>query len=179
MAAGAFKNFNTKINQLKMKKIFLTVALFATAFLQNSFAQDGKIKTQTQLPQLLASYFGIKDALVADNAGKAAASAGEFVKAANGIDYKVISEGNIHALLKDASAISETADLKKQREQFARLSTNMITLAKAVKLGSQPAYETYCPMKRASWLSDSKTIKNPYYGSAMLGCGNVVETINK
>jgi len=162
-----------------MKKIFLIVVLFATAFLQNSFAQGGKTEAQTQLPQLLTSYYGIKDALVAGNAGKAAASAGAFVKAANGIDYKIISEGNIHALLKDAGAISETADLKKQREKFARLSTNMITLAKAVKLGTQPAYETYCPMKKASWLSDSKTIKNPYYGSAMLSCGNVVETINQ
>ena len=63
-----------------MKKIFLIVAIFATAFLQNSFAQDNTIKTQTQLPQLLSSYYGIKDALVAGNAGKAATSAGEFVK---------------------------------------------------------------------------------------------------
>lgn len=160
-----------------MRKIFLIVALFATAFLQNSFAQDSTLKTQ--LPQLLTFYYGIKDALVAGNAGKAAASAGEFVKAGNGIDYKIISEGNIHALLKDAGIISETTDLKKQREQFARLSTNIITLAKAIKLGTQPAYETYCPMKKVSWLSDSKTIKNPYYGSAMLSCGNVVGTINQ
>ena len=102
-----------------------------------------------------------------------------FVKTVNGIDYKVISEGNIHALLKDAGAISETTDLKKQREQFATLSANMITLAKSVKLGTNPVYETYCPMKKTSWLSDSKTIKNPYYGNAMLSCGNVVETINQ
>ena len=161
-----------------MKNIFLIAAISATVFAQSSFAQDSTIKTQTQLPQLLNSYYGIKDALVAGNSGKAASSAEEFVKAANGIDYKVISEGNIHALLKDAGAISGTTDLKKQREQFARLSANMITLAKAVKLGAHPAYETYCPMKKASWLSDSKTIKNPYYGSAMLNCGNVVETIN-
>lgn len=161
-----------------MKTFFLLVAIFVTAFLKASIAQDNTIKAQTQLPQLLTSYYGIKDALVADNPGQAAASAQEFLKAANGIDYKIISEGNIHALLKDAGAISETTDLKKQREQFARLSTNMITLAKAVKLGSQPAYETYCSMNKSSWLSDSKTIKNPYYGNAMLNCGNVVETIN-
>lgn len=162
-----------------MKKIFLVVTLFATSFLLKSFAQGDKIEVQTQLPQLLSSYYGIKDALVAGNSGMAATSAEEFVKAANGIDYKIISEGNIHALLKDAGALSETNDLKKQREQFARLSTNMITLAKALKLGAQPAYETYCPMKKVSWLSDSKTIKNPYYGSVMLSCGNVVEAINQ
>ncbi|RYE52629.1 MAG: DUF3347 domain-containing protein [Sphingobacteriales bacterium] len=161
-----------------MKKILLIVALFATAFLQISFGQDSAIQSKSQLPQLLSSYYNIKDALVAGNSTKAAASAHAFIKAANGIDYKVISEGNIHALVKDAGSLSETYDLKKQREQFARLSTNMITLAKAVKLGTQPAYETFCPMKKTSWLSESKTIKNPYYGSAMLTCGNVVGTIN-
>lgn len=161
-----------------MRKIILIVAILATVLQQNSIAQHSTIEVKTQLPQLLSSYYGIKDALVAGNSGKASASALEFVKAANGIDYKIISEGNIHALLKDAGAISETTDLKKQREQFARLSTNMITLAKAVKLGANPAYETYCPMNKTSWLSDSKTIQNPYYGHAMLTCGNVVETIN-
>lgn len=167
-----------------MKKIILTAILFCftSVFL---YAQHDHNHTATIAPgkdnlsQLLTTYYGIKDALVTGNAGEAAANAGDFIKAANGIDYKIISEGNIHALLKDASAISETADLKKQREHFARLSANIITLAKAVKLGTQPAYETYCPMKKVSWLSDSKTVKNPYYGNAMLGCGNVVETINQ
>ena len=162
-----------------MKKLFLMVAFFATALTQISFAQDSTNQTQTQLSQLLSSYYNIKDALVAGNASMASTSAEVFVKTVNGIDYKVISEGNIHALLKDAGAISETTDLKKQREQFATLSANMITLAKSVKLGTKPVYETYCPMKKTSWLSDSKTIKNPYYGNAMLSCGNVVETINQ
>ncbi|RYF82932.1 MAG: DUF3347 domain-containing protein, partial [Chitinophagaceae bacterium] len=35
----------------------------------------------------------------------------------------------------------------------------------------------YCPMKKALWLSNEKAIKNPYYGSAMLTCGKVTETI--
>jgi len=33
-------------------------------------------------------------------------------------------------------------------------------------------------MKKAVWLSNEKAIKNPYYGSQMLTCGKVVETIN-
>lgn len=161
-----------------MRRIFLIIAFIITGILQKNFAQTLTSENNPQTSQLLASYYGIIDALVSGNSTKASVSAGDFVKAANGIDYKIISEGNIHALLKDASAISETTDIVKQREQFARLSANMIILAKAVKLGSQPAYETYCPMKKASWLSESKTIKNPYYGSAMLGCGNIIETIS-
>jgi hypothetical protein len=37
----------------------------------------------------------------------------------------------------------------------------------------------YCPMKKASWLSDSKDIRNPYYGANMLDCGSVKTTIKK
>ena len=163
------------INQIKLKKIFFMVAIFATAFLQKGFAQDSA--TQSQIPQLLSLYYNIKDALVAGNATTAESKAEAFIKVANGIDYKIISEGNINTLLKDAGKISEAKDLKKQREYFANFSTNMIAVAKAIKLSNKPIYEAYCPMKKAYWLSSEKEIKNPYYGSAMLTCGQVTETI--
>ena len=132
-----------------MKKIFFIVAIFATAFFQKSFAQDSTTQTQSQLSQLLTSYYNIKDALVAGNANSASTSAEQFVKTANGIDYKVISEGNINALLKDAGKISETKDIKQQRELFANFSTNMFTLAKAVKLTTQPVYEVLLPHEKS------------------------------
>jgi len=161
-----------------MKKIiFATAAFLATTFVQKSFAQDST--QQHQLSQLLSQYYNIKDALVAGNGNEASAKAEEFIKTANSIDYKLISEGNINALLKDATPISETKEIKKQREHFANLSNNMAALAKSVKLGAQPIYQAYCPMKKANWLSSDKEIKNPYYGSAMLTCGKVVETINQ
>lgn len=159
-----------------MKKILLAVTLFVTAFAQNSFAQDSA--TTSQAPQILSLYYNIKDALVAGNANTAASNAEAFVKAFNSIDYKLISEGNINTLVKDGTAISQTKDLKEQRMYFADLSTNMLAVAKAVKLTDQPVYEAFCPMKKAYWLSSDKTIKNPYFGSAMLTCGKVVETIN-
>jgi len=162
-----------------MKKIFLFLAFLSTTLVQKSFSQETITQAQTQLSQLLNCYYNIKDALVAGNASKAAINAEQFIKAANAIDYKVIAEGNINALLKDAGTISDSKDIKKQREQFANLSTNMIALAKGTKLGAKSIYETYCPMKKASWLSDNKTIQNPYYGSTMLRCGKVVATINQ
>jgi hypothetical protein len=158
-----------------MKKIFLTVALIAIAFTQNGFAQDS---TKIQPSALLTSYYNLKDALVSSNSTTAAASAEAFVKALNDIDKEIVKEESRAALLNDAGAISQTKDLKVQREKFATLSTNMFTLAKTVKLSTEPVYQQYCPMKKASWLSDNKAIKNPYYGSAMLTCGKVTDTIN-
>ena len=129
-----------------MKKIFFIVALFATAFVQNSFAQDS---TKSQTSQLLHSYYDIKNALVAGNANTASISAEQFVKTTNGIDYKVISEGNINALLKDATAISESKDLKEQRMHFANLSTNMFAVAKAVKLTTEPGLLCLLPHEKS------------------------------
>jgi len=160
-----------------VKKIFFIVAFIATVFTQKSFAQDSA--TQAQSPQILSLYYNIKDALVAGNANTAASNAEAFVKAANGIDSKSIPESNISTLVKDATAISQSKDLKEQRLHFADLSTNLFAVAKTVKLTGQPVYEAFCPMKKAYWLSSSKTIKNPYFGSAMLTCGKVVEILNQ
>ena len=153
-----------------MKKLIVTAIIFCSTsvfvYAQHEHQNTTTVTTHTDsnasLSQLLTSYYAIKDALVSGNASLAATKAEDFLRVANGIDYKVVSEGNINALVKDATSFSETKDIKRQREQFANLSNNMIALAKAMKLGEQPVYETYCPMKKAYWLSNSKTIKNPY-----------------
>lgn len=152
------------------------VFLLVTSFVHLGFAQDSV--DQQQLAKLFTSYLGIKNALVASNIKVAADKAEEFIKTINGIDYKIISESNVKILLKDATHISEAKDVNKQREFFANLSVNVGVLAKSVKLSAQPVYQMYCPMKRTYWLSDEKAVKNPYYGSSMLTCGKVVETIN-
>ena len=158
-----------------MKKVFLLVALIATAFVQQSFAQD--TSNQKQLSQLLVSYYQIKDALINGNSNTAALQAEEFLKTANGISNRTISEGSRDALVKDAGIISDSKDIKKQREVFANFSTNMYALAKSLKLTTEPVYYNYCPMKKASWLSSDKAIKNPYFGSAMLTCGKITDTL--
>jgi len=159
---------------LKLKKIFLLVAIIATA-LNPGFAQDST--QQHELPQLLTNYYNIKNALVVGDANAASANALAFAKAVNSIDYKVISEGNIHTLANDAGKIAESKDIKKQRDYFANFSTNVATVAKSVKLTDQPIYQAWCPMKKALWLSNEKAIRNPYFGNAMLTCGEVTATL--
>ena len=157
-----------------MKKMFFTVALSATAFVQHGFAQDS---LSTQPSPLLTSYYQLKDALVSSNADAAATSASSFVKALNDVSKATVKEESRTALLSDATVISGTKDLKLQREKFAALSANMLALARAVKFSGGPVYLQYCPMKKASWLSSNAAIKNPYYGNAMLTCGSVKETL--
>ena len=155
-----------------MKQLFLLLLAFVAAG-----AVHAQNKVDPAAARLLGAYLKIKDALVAGNAVNAAANADSFVTAGNMMDYKVISEDNIRILTADAGRIAASKNLQQQRTVFANLSKNMVAVAQAVRLSDDPLYIQYCPMQKASWLSADKSIKNPYYGSAMLTCGQVQSTI--
>ncbi len=151
-----------------MKKIAILITLLLTGFVQFGFSQD---------TQLLPSYFAVKDALVADNSGLAAVKAGEWAKQLSATDSK-LTKKDYDVLLKNITQISESKDINNQRERFAAISNSLIALAKASKLSDKPVYVMYCPMKKSTWLSGEKGIKNPYYGKSMLTCGSVTQTLN-
>lgn len=156
-----------------MKQIFYMIALIAVIFVQPGFAQQNT----NQSTDLLSSYYGIKDALVADNSKLAATKAAEFVKILTKGDLQIIDAAQQKVLAADAGKITSSNALSSQRDYFAVLSANLISTAKTSKLSAEPIYELYCPMKKSSWLSSTQAIKNPYYGSTMLTCGKVTETI--
>ena len=157
-----------------IQSIGILVVIFATFFTQISYAQDGP---KTPQADLYHAYLDIKNALVAGDAVATSLKAEQFVKAALAMDPKLIPEGTRNALLKHAGLMLASKDIKHQREDFQPLSANMYLVAKSMKLSSDPIYYTYCPMKKAYWLSNETAIKNPYYGSSMLTCGQVKETI--
>jgi hypothetical protein len=132
---------------------------------------------QTTAPALNA-YYSVKDALVATDAAKAKTSATTLVAALAKVDAGKLSTSDKKALVTaktKAEAISKSTDVEAQREQFETLSASMITLAKSTKPAK--TYVQFCPMKEASWLSDKKEVRNPYYGDKMLKCGSVKEEI--
>lgn len=151
-------------------KNYIITAIFSLFSIISLSAQS---KSDVQVSKLYQNYIAIKSALASDDADKTSKAASEFIKTASTIDYKVVSEGNINILRKDATTISEARNIAAQRETFYNLSDNMIGLAKQFKVSKNPVYIQYCPMADGSWLSDEKKIVNPYYGSAMLSCGSV------
>lgn len=177
-----------------MTKVFLAIGLSLAAFInvdaQHNHSQQGAItpaqstsvisaKSKSpaeQIQALYTHYIGIKDALVADDQQIAAIHANQLSQTASFISYRKLSEGNVNALRKDASAIADAKDLAAQRKAFSNLSKNISVLAEKFTLSEKPVYQQYCPMAKAYWLSNEKEIKNPYYGSSMLSCGSVKKT---
>ncbi|MDW9379069.1 DUF3347 domain-containing protein [Chryseobacterium sp. JV558] len=156
-----------------MKKYIITAAFSLFSIISLS-AQS---KKDAQVSKLYQNYIAIKSALASDDADKTSKAATEFIKTASTIDYKMVSEGNLNVLRKDASVISEARNVAAQRETFLNLSDNMIALTKQFKLSDKPVYVQYCPMADGSWLSNEKQIANPYYGKSMLSCGSVKSEI--
>ena len=157
----------------------IVVALFAILSTASAFAQE-----KNPLSPILTAYLGIKDALVTGDANLASSHASEFLLAIDAVDMNKLPAKDHSSFMTlkdklgfDARHISEMKKLDHQREHFATLSNNMYTLAKSARLSSEPVYKDFCPMKKSSWLSMDKDIKNPYYGNAMLTCGQITETI--
>ena len=72
-------------------------------------------------------------------------------------------------------------ELEDIRKDFIAVSDKMIFIAQNFDASENPMYIQHCPMantsKGADWLSLNKLIKNPYFGSSMLSCGEVIDTI--
>lgn len=156
-----------------MKKYILTFALSLFAIISISAQKT----SNANISKLYNQYIAIKNALAADNADQTSKAALDFIKIAGTVDAKLLSEGNINTLRKDATSISEARTIQKQREYFYNLSDNMIAVAKKFKLSDKSVYVQYCPMAEGSWLSNENKIVNPYYGSKMLSCGSVKSEI--
>ncbi len=143
---------------------------------------------QLQLKEVFNSYFAVKDALVKTDGTLAATKAVLLLNSINAVKMENLTKEE-HAewmkvmkdLVFDAEHISETKDAGHQRDHFTSLSKNMYSLIKVSKQET-PTYYQFCPMankgKGANWLSKENIVRNPYYGSKMLGCGKTVETLN-
>lgn len=137
----------------------------------------------SQLQSVYDAYFSVKDALIKSDSKLTSAKAATLLTAISAVKMDKLKSNEhtvwmkvVKKLTADAKSISSTTDLKKQRETFKSLSKSTYDLIK-VSSPDQPIYKQYCPMADADWLSKEKAVKNPYYGSSMLTCGNVVETI--
>ncbi len=142
----------------------------------NSLLSQG---SQVQAGKLLASYMELKDALVNSDPARVRELAQLALK-----DLKALKKASgkeaqpfMESVEKNLASMSNSSDLKEQRTHFVTLSDQMIKMAVELDDKDHTLYVQYCPManqdKGAQWLSWQKEIRNPYYGDAMLTCGEV------
>lgn len=150
------------------------------------FAVDATF--QQQVAHAFGIYIKVKDALVASDAGQVKTEATELNRVIKAIDLKMLTGPALNDWTNYANnldmALAEmvgTDDIEVQRTSFADLSENVYKCIKSYGLGGATAYHDFCPMafnnQGAYWLSDSKEIRNPFFGEKMLACGRVTEEL--
>jgi hypothetical protein len=119
-------------------------------------------------------YIAIKTALVQTDAELAQDHAKQMIAELEN------TEANVE-IVTAARKIATSTNVNEQREAFSELTKSMGAILEGA-LKSGEIYKQYCPMafegKGDFWYSNSKEIRNPYFGDKMLNCGRVEATIN-
>lgn len=129
---------------------------------------------EPKLQDIYNGYIVLKDALVATKMPEAKAAAEKLtgsLKAFSGCENTAVT----------AQKIVDAKDIAAQRTAFTALSSDVIALFKHADLAEGTIFVQHCPMANkgdgGDWLSSEKKIQNPYYGSEMMECGSVTESI--
>ncbi len=75
-------------------------------------------------------------------------------------------------LTSQAGSLAKAKDIDSARAAFKLLSNSLIEFAKNHN-ATATYHIAYCPMAKASWLQTGTTVMNPYFGKAMLHCGEL------
>lgn len=134
---------------------------------------------------ILTDYFKLKDALVNDDNAKAKELEASLATTLGKLDiseYTDTQQSDLKDIVEDAVEHAEhisESDIAHQREHFKVLSKDVTDMV-AITGTENTLYQQFCPMYDggSAWLSTSKDVKNPYYGSKMLTCGKVQKEIN-
>ncbi|WP_413512838.1 DUF3347 domain-containing protein [Myroides odoratus] len=138
--------------------------------------------------ELFSHYEHLTFALSSDNDKEAANASKGMLEALSKVKTDSFSAEDKATYQDIAEDIKEHAEhiadnignIAHQREHLVTMSKDFYDIAK--EFGTKKTlYKVYCSMynnnKGAYWLSDSKEIKNPYYGANKLTCGEIQEEL--
>ena len=127
--------------------------------------------------QLLAQYFLIHKSLATDSINGVSAASVEIAKVCRQSALTAPRAKAQLTALADAASRLQANDLKSARNGFGDLSEKLIAYLQAVGAKRNPPYQFYCFMVKKNWLQPDKETRNPYYGSSMLKCGELIQSV--
>jgi len=145
-------------------------------------------KNTVSIKEILTAYLQMKNAFTEDNSTGAATAGKKLEASFKNFDKSALTDAQKKTYEDVEADAREHAEhiganggnIAHQREHFELLSKDIYDLVKAFG-GGQVLYRDFDSMynkgKGAYWLSETKEIKNPYMGKAMLTSGSIKEEI--
>ncbi len=146
------------------------------------------VEFQSQLFRFYESYLKIPEALANDDLESAKNVSRETMIALNAVAMKLL-KGQAHIewmghlmKLKEAGELFERGDIESVRKGLVEFSAQLPETVKQFGAGGlENLFVLRCPMaengKGAIWLQTTEQTRNPFFGSKMLTCGSVIETL--
>jgi Cu(I)/Ag(I) efflux system membrane fusion protein len=121
------------------------------------------------MPVVLEAYAKIQAALAADTIAG-------VTEAAQTIGQTLTEDPNktLPAAIPQVETLAKAKTITEARAAFKALNETLVRFLAKEKVQTSQYQVVYCDMAKATWLQTDKAIKNPYYGKAMLACGQIV-----
>ncbi len=142
------------------------------------------------IEKIVDAYLSVQTALAGDKLESARASSRVIGAVLQGISMGKLSPRVHHkwmplhsGISRGALALAGSNTLAEARSAFEGLSLSLTALLKQFDVPLKTAvYRFHCPMafdgKGADWVQSGKETMNPYFGSSMLRCGSLEETLD-
>lgn len=135
-------------------------------WLMAAFLAAGGVHASDSLRSIVESYVAIQVQLAADKIDDVKGPARSITAQAATMG----KEGE--DIARAANSLHSATDLKSARDAFGALTDAVMAAGKAQGWkGVEGVRLAFCPMVKRSWLQKEEQIRNPYYGSGMLSCG--------
>ena len=143
---------------------------------------------QNQIKVVFNDYIKLKDALLKDDSKKVIIKSKRLLGNLSKVDMKLLKDKEAHGhwmslekeIKASATSISNTSNIESQRNHFKHLSSHLISTIQTFGI-NEKVFVEFCPMvddnNGAYWLSREEKVINPYFGGAMLTCGEVKQVI--
>ena len=147
-------------------------SVFAFLLLGTTLGCAAQVQASDATKAIVAAYLDIHAALSSDKVDGVKPASEAIAREA----ARMGAAGD--AIQKAAKALGSAADLEAARTAFGPLSDAVIAAARADGWKDLPSLKIgYCPMVKQSWIQKDGTVSNPYYGSTMLTCGELKDTL--
>lgn len=176
----------TKMNKEEMSEMDKDEKIVSKSFSKNVSPSFKK-----QVSSFVEAYLKMKDSFVKSDEKIVENDAKNVLSSLSKIDMTLLKGDahnhwmKLHKTLEDnLNGIINMKGIEMKRSHFSIVSDKLTETIEKFGINSESSvYLEFCPMafdnKGAFWISNSKEIRNPYFGDMMLKCGEVKKEFNK
>ncbi len=146
---------------------------FRVILIASIFSSAWASSTDAEVERILAEYLKLHRVLALDTTEGVDAAAEAIVQLASSTS----AAGENRSLFREieaAAAALKGKGLEEAREEFFNLSRPLMVYLHNHYSGDGNYYRYFCSMVQKGWVQEDRDVRNPYHGSSMLKCGELV-----